>query len=375
MLAQSQLVDLYRAHRDDSVLSVYLDTDQRDFAERSKWRVTLKNRLSEERRLVSDSTAFDRARDRLERRLLTDDNGFIEGRGWAGFATADECIYTEALPVPMPDLVRWETGLRVAPYARALKQSRPVLAILIDSRRAAVHRYYMGALSGGARLEVDTDVGGLTDVSVAKRATERTGVRGMTAADAAQRLSEVERDRLVARAAEDIRLHAGNDGVVVVGGADRVVSSLCQALADLGEHRVFAEKGLTFDMTSAELRERLELVASEISAADQARTLREVIAGARAGGGAELGQDRVERALVEKRVRTLIVSDGLRAGQPDRADHLEGAAFEQWASVVEVSRDAGTRLDREGEGVGALLRYRVHGDDVAPSGQSRMPAE
>lgn len=358
MLAENQLTDLYRAHRREDVLSVYVDADQRDFGQRAKWRLALKNRLAAERRRAHDPAGFDEAFARLSGRLSTD-NGFIEGRGWAGFATPDECIYAEALPVPMPNLVRWEPGLRVAPYARALKQCRPVIVVLIDCRTAALHRYRMGVLTGGERLQADAQPGAPGDVRAAKRASEHSGVRGKTASDAAQRLLEVERDRLIARASEVVRSEAAPDGIVVVGGSERVAVALCNALADLGRHRVVAQSGWTLEMSAAELRARVEHAASEITAADQVRMVSSLTDGARAGGNACVGQDDVERALLEKRVRTLVVSDTLREGLPDRADHLEGAAFEQGASVVELSRGAAALLDREAEGVGAVLRYRV----------------
>lgn len=362
MLAQNQLVDLYRSHRDDQVLSVYLDTDQRDFAERSKWRVALKNRLSEERAKASDKESFDEAYAQLRAWLEPDGNGFLAGKGWVGFATPQTCIYAEALPVPMPDLVRWEPGLRVAPYARALKQARPVVVVLIDSRHAAIHRYEMGALTDGEELHADTDIGDLTDINIAKRGVDHSGVRGKTATDAAQRLHEVERDRLVLRVAEEVRAEAGRAGIVVLGGSERVAEALHKQISGLGEHRLVVAHGLTFDMSPAELRRAVEGIASDVSADDQCRVLEQAIDLAKSQGDACLGQKDTERALVEKRVATLLVSDTLRRERPDRADHLEGAAFEQGAAVVEVSRDAGERLDREGEGVGALLRYRVRAE-------------
>ena len=359
MLAPNQLVDLYRSHRSDDVLSVYLDTDQRDFAQRGVWRVTLKNRISEERASAKDPEAFDEAYAHLAQFMEPDGNGFLTGRGWAGFATPEGCIYAEALPVPMPDLVRWEPGLRVAPYARALKQARPVVAVLVDSRHAAIRTYRMGALSDGDQLHADTYIGDLTDVNVSKRAHGHSGVRGKTGADAAQRLLEVERDRLIARVAEEVLTEAGRDGIVVVGGVERAAEALRKELNGLGEHRLEVESTLSFDMSAAELRDAVERVASEMSARDQQRVVERAIDSARSEGDACLGQEETERALIEKRVGTLLVSDTLRKDDPDRTDHLEGAAFEQGATVMEMSRAAGARLDQEGGGVAALLRYRI----------------
>lgn len=359
MLAADELADLYRSYRDQKLLSVYLDTDQHDFAQRGKWRLALKNRVAEQREQADDPGGFDRALAHLEEVLTPDDSRFLSGRGWVGFATPEKRLYAEALPVPMPNLVRWEKGLRVAPYARALKQSRPVIAVLVDGRRARLLQYREGALTESGRLHADTYLGDLTDVNVGKWATSYSGRRGKTGTDAAQRFLAVERDRLVSRVADEIRAAAGGSGLVVVGGAARTVDALLNELSDLDGERRRKVAGLSFDLTDAEIREKVESAASEISTDEGRRLLGRLLEGRGPNGDACLGDEDTERALREKRVATLVVTETLRRRRPDRTDHLEGAAWEQGADVVELSRDPGDRLDREGEGVGALLRYRV----------------
>jgi hypothetical protein len=359
MLAPDQLVDLYRSNRQETVLSIYLDADQHDFGDRDKWRIALKTAVSAQRTEAGDPSEFDRAYERLRKFLDANENGFLSGRGWVGFATAEELLHTESVPVPMPNLVRWEEGLRVAPYARALKQARPVIAVLIDSRRARLLRYRMGAMTQLDYQEADTYLGDLTDVNVAKRPTNRTGVRGKTATDAAHRFLEVERERLVGRVAEEVRSAAGQKGLVVLGGADRSVDALQKELSDLGNERLLSDAHLSFDLSEADLRESVETAASELSSGEQMRTVERLIDGARAGGDACLGDAETSRAVGEGRVDTLYVSDVFRRRDPDRVDHFEGAAFEQGADVVEVARDAGEALERAGEGIGAKLRYRI----------------
>jgi hypothetical protein len=359
MLTPDELVELYRAYQDRQVLSVYLDADQHDFAERGKWRVALKTEISAQRRDAPLPEGFDRAFAHLEEILEPRGTGFLEGRGWAGFATSDELLYAEGLPVPMPNLVRWERGLRVAPYARALKQTRPVIAVLIDSRRARLIRYRTGRLTDRAQLEADTYLGDLTDINVAKRASDHSGIRGQTGRDAAHKFLQVERDRLIGRVAVEVASEAGDEGLIVVGGAERAVDALAKELSDRAADRLLTNTALSFDLSDSELRIAIEEAASELTARGQQRLLERVIDRARANGHACLGEEETERALADKRVDTLLVSDGLRRRDPDRVDHFEGAAFEQGAAVVELSRDAGGELDRAGGGVGALLRYRI----------------
>ncbi|MDX1495057.1 MAG: hypothetical protein R3253_13395 [Longimicrobiales bacterium] len=359
MLAPEQLADLYKRHRKDHVLSIYLDADQHDFAERGKWRIALKTAVAEEREKAADAKVFDRALEHLQQPLDESDGSFLSGRGWVGFATPDGVLHSESLPVPMPNLVRWEDGLRVAPYARALKQARPVVAVVIDSRKARILRYRMGLLSQRDFLEADTYLGDLTDVHVAKVASNHSGIRGKTGTDAAQNFLDVERERLVARVAQEVRHEVGKDGLLILGGAERTVDALAKELGDFASERRRTLPALNFDMSDAELREEVEATASEISQGLHEEIVAGLVEEARSDGNACLGEEETERALVEARVDTLVIASSFREARPDRADHFEGAAFEHGAKVIEVARDVAARLQREGGGVGALLRYRV----------------
>lgn len=359
MLAPEQLADLYKRHRKENVLSIYLDADQHDFAERGKWRIALKTAVAEQRQKAGDEGDFDRALEHLQEPLEESDGSFLEGRGWVGFATRDGMLHSESLPVPMPNLVRWEDGLRVAPYARALKQARPVVAVVIDSRKARILRYRMGLLAQRDFLEADTYLGDLTDVNVAKVPSTHSGIRGKTGTDAAKNFLDVERERLVTRVAEEVRQEVGKDGLLIVGGAERTVDALVGELGDFAADRRRVLASLSFDMSDANLREAVESAASEISQALQREIVRSLIEKARSNGDACLGEEETERALAEARVDTLLIADSFRRDDPDRADHYEGAAFEHGAKVLEVGREVGEELQREGGGVGAILRYKV----------------
>lgn len=359
MLAPEQLADLYKRHRNENVLSIYLDADQHDFAERGKWRIALKTAVAEQRQKAADEEKFDRALEHLRGPLEESDGSFLEGRGWVGFATPEGMLHSESLPVPMPNLVRWEDGLRVAPYARALKQARPVVAVIIDSRKARILRYRMGLLAQRDFLEADTYLGDLTDVNVAKVPSTHSGIRGKTGTDAAKNFLDVERERMVTRVAEEVRDEVGKDGLLILGGAERTVDALVGELGDLAADRRRVLGSLSFDMSDAKLRDAVETAASEISQSLQGDIVRTLVERARSNGDACLGEEETEKALSEARVDTLLIADSFRRDDPDRADHFEGAAFEHGAKVVEVGREVGEELQREGGGVGAILRYRV----------------
>jgi hypothetical protein len=363
MLTHDELVDLYRSLREERVLSVYMDGKVADFAERKAWRRRLEHQLAEARGRLDgsdpeDTAAFGRALGRIEASLDAFDN-FLPDRGWVGFATSDGLVHAGPLRVPMPDLVRWETGIRVAPYVRALKQERPVYGVILDSRRARLFDYRAGELREPENLSADTFLGDLTDMNVSKRPTAHSGVRGVTGTDAAQAYLEVGSERMLKRLAERLTEAAGSRGHVVLGGTQEAVSHMAGHLPPALRGRVIERPALRFEMSEAEAKEEMETAASELNQAVQERLLTEVMDQARSGGRGALGLKPVEQALSERRVDTLFLSRGFIRANPDFADHLVGAAFEQHAEVEELSTDAASRLDAEGEGVAARLRYTL----------------
>jgi hypothetical protein len=363
MLKRDELVDLYRRFRQERILSVYLDGNATDFAERKSWRKRLEIQATEAGRRANgagpeDEAAFGRALQRIEG-ALADFDSFLPDRGWVGFATPDDLIYGEGVRVPMPDLVRWEDGLRVAPYVRALKQDRLVLTVLVDSRRARLLEYRGGEMVEPWNLNAETFLGDLTDVNMSKRPTGRSGVRGKTGTDAAQRFLGVGSERMMKKLAEALTERLGTEGHLVVGGTDEAVSLLREHLPQTLHDRVIHPHTLRVEMSDAEVRDALEAAASELTQSLQLQLLDEVVNQAKSGGRGALGSEPVEKALKEGRVDTLLVSRNLLRAKPDHADHLVGAAFEAHGEVEELSGEGADRLDQEGGGVAARLRYTL----------------
>src|SRR5687768_13147630 len=148
MLTHDKLTELYRELEQKSVLSVYIDGNQHDPAERNKWRTQLEGALDQARRGLSsqdDLAAFDSAV-RLVQGQLKDFEAFLPDKAFVAFATADKLWYGQTVSVSMPDLVRWDQGIAAAPYVRGLKSERPVVVTVADSQRARVFLYRDGAI-------------------------------------------------------------------------------------------------------------------------------------------------------------------------------------------------------------------------------------
>lgn len=362
MLSHEKLVDLYRELRDRDVLSVYLDADQRDPADRKVWRKRLTREVSAQRDALADDEdgdleAFERALALLEEKLDPHD-AFLPGAGWVGFATPDRVWYAESIPVPVPDVVRWERGIRVAPYVRGLKQERPVILVLLDSRRARVFRYRNGKVAEIRDLRADTFLGDLSDVGTQKRPTHRSGIRGKTSTDAAQTFLGVGSERMLKELMEKVVTEeAADDALVVIGGIPEAVSAAAQRAPKALAERVVERPSLHVEMGEPEIREAAEEAASQATRDRQWEILEDVVNQAKAEGRACLGIEETERALLEQRVGELLLSRNFVLQSPDFADHCVGAAFEQGADALELSGPAAERLDEEG-GVAARLRYR-----------------
>lgn len=362
MLTRDELVDLYRATRQEQVLSIYLNGEERDPAERSAWRRILEHAVAEARAGVdgnAERADFDRAYTLLAAELDRFD-AFLPDRGWVGFATSDRVLYARPVPVPMPNLVRWEPGLRAAPYVRALKQQRPVLTVLADSRRARVFRYQDGTLTESLDLRADTFLGDLSDTNTAKRATTHSGVRGETATDAARRVLEVGSERLVKQLVDVVTNEIGSHGFLLLGGTPEIVAATANRLPRTLADRATERSSLYVEMSAAEVKQATQEAASELTRRQQHHLLEQVLEAAHAHGRGCLGRDETERALRERRVETLLLSRRFINTDPDYADHCVGAAFEQGADVEELSGEAEERLDANGGGgIGAMLRYRL----------------
>lgn len=369
MLTHEKLVELYRELKDEPVLSVYLDADQKDPAQRTKWKKQLESLVSQARQELPEGDRdeherFEEAWTQIQEALRNFD-AFIPGRGWVGFATSDQLWYSEEVPTPMPDLVRWEDGIRVAPYIRGLKQSRPVVVVLVDSQKARVFEYRDGEIEEHDDLRADTFLGDLSDVGVRKRSVSASGMRGETATDQAQRILEVSSERMLKELVGILADRAGDDGFLVVGGTPEAVKRAAEGIPRGLRERAAERPSMHLGMSLSEVKEVAEEAASALTTRQQSELLDAVLDAARSGGRACLGPEETEKALREMRVDTLLLSRSFIAEDPDYADRCVGTAFAQGADVEELGVEAGERLHSEADGVAARLRFRIRSGETA----------
>ncbi|MBA2290935.1 MAG: hypothetical protein H0W15_00615 [Gemmatimonadales bacterium] len=368
MLSPDELMELYHTHQDDMVLSVYIDADQHDPAERDSWRIHLRHGMSAIGEVLSDRSrdeqhAFAAAKKLLEAKIEEHAGSFLSGRGWAGFATAGTVLGGHQVPAPLPDLVRWEHNLRIAPYIRAFKHTRPVFLVLLDRRKGHLYRYQGNQLEVLERLDADTFIGDLAEIEISKRPTSTSGVRGKTGTDAAKAILDKSAHVLIAKLIDELE-QVADHAPLVVGGTREQIAAFQAALPPEYADRIVADASLNFDMSHAELAKYAGEAASRISSERIGQLVDELVDRSASGGRAVVGRDSTIAALREHRVTTLVLSERLQREDPDLADRLVGTAVGANGATAEIApRGVGERLDEIGDGVGALLHYTIDSPD------------
>jgi hypothetical protein len=362
MLTRDQLAELYRGLQQEKVLTVYVDGVGKDPARRRVWRRRVAQELEREEHRLQRTDPQERDDFKTaEARILKELDGYqasLPTKGWVGFATVDGLQYSENLPVQVQNLVRWERGPRVAPYIRGLKQLRPMAIALVDSRRSRIFLYKEGQVEEVEDFRSDTFLGDLLDPAAPQRTGRYSGSRGETATDAAQRYLEKGTGRMLRRVKEVCIEAAKPDGFILIGGDQEALAALRHLLPKGLDCRVLENPSLFVEMSIPEVKDAAADGASTLSKLRQIALLEQITEQTYSGGNGSLGAEETVRALEEGRVDILALSRGFVEANPDLADQCVSEAFQQGADVRVFSGDPAARLDTEGGGIGARLRYR-----------------
>jgi len=108
MLTYHDLVFIEGALRGQSVLTVYVNGEERDPAKRQQWRIELRHALDDLDRWLEGSSheereAFASCRALVEERLSAF-QGAVRAPGWVGFFTRAGEHFADALPVATPTM-------------------------------------------------------------------------------------------------------------------------------------------------------------------------------------------------------------------------------------------------------------------------------
>ena len=365
MLTYSQLVALERSLREDRVLSVYLRGGADDPASRRTWRTDLDRSLRDLRRWLAGSPheereAFERCVALLDELLAPYASG-LSSPGWAAFITDGVVQDAERLPVPMPTMAIWSTGMCVSPYIRALKVTRPVIVAVVDARVARIYRFQGGELSLLARIHAHATIEAPAHMGDAPRQGFHGGVRGETGHDAAKRARNAGAERMLRDAELVVARHASLDSGVLVGGAARIATHFKKMLTASVSERVLQLESLHADASQADIVAATKAGASALRDATDLRQVAEIASADASHDAAALGPAATRRALERRTVRELYISGRYLEDHMAEAEDAVRQALDQGAVIEQVSTAAAARLDEHG-GIAARLRYRFDGD-------------
>lgn len=362
MLTSTQLSALVDFLQRESVLSVYVDGTATDPAEQRAWRTRLDQSLKDLRAWLADSPyeerdRFERCVAMLQEQLASFARG-VGTPGWVTFLTPHGVRHAEHLPVPVPTMAVWSTGICAAPYVRALKELRPVVIVVADARKATVYHYGEGTLDKRETIRAHATTEPPLHMGDAPRSGFHPGVRGATGRDEAQRARLEGTAHMLAEVVEHVTRLAAPDAWILTGGIPEVSAHLARLLSRSAPNRVRALESLDIHASEADVAAAARQGASALRDAADLRHIAEIMERADGDGLATLGPATTRLALQQSQVRELYFTHRYLEDHAADAEDAVRAALMQRAQVEEVSRDAARELDQHG-GVAARLRYRL----------------
>ena len=370
MLTYQELAALERTLRDERVLSVYVDGRVSDPAARDHWR----RRVDDELRALRTAVGASRdERDALERAAahllerLPPDGGAVGAPGWVGFVTADGVAHGAALPVPMRPRAAWSVGPRVAPYLGALKQLLPVIVAVADSVRTRLYRYRGGTLETLDTVRTERHDRSPSHMGSMPRVGFHTGTRGAAGVDEAERRRLTALGHAASDVAERLVALAGADGWIVIGGTPEAARMVRRALPAALSPRVATPAALHDGASEAEVARAAEAGASALWEARTLAAVTDVLDRAGEAGRGVAGLEATRHALARRAVQTVLFTHAFLERDADAAEAVARDALAQHAAAEEVTGAAAERLDREGGGIAARLRYGLGSGPTAAS--------
>lgn len=360
MLSYPELTTMTRSLRGERALSVYVDSEVRDPAERRAWKLELEHALRQLRSRLANSTH--EQREMLERSVgileerLDEPDGPDGAIGWVAFVTPERVLHAERLAVPTPTIVAWDDGIHVAPYIRALRDARPVVVLVGDARKASIYRYADAQLQRLETLRARTNAEPPVHMGDSPRVGFHPGVRGSTGREEAQRARTRGTEQMLDEAADRVARAAGRDAWIVIGGIPRVVQRAAERITRSAPGRVLELEALDVHSSESRIEEAARKGAAALRDALELRRVKEAIEQAKPKGAAVIGPTAARSALEERRVREIFFTSRWLEDHPEDAERVVSAALAQRASVSEVSGEAARLLDEHG-GVAALLRF------------------
>ena len=303
MFTQDQLQDLLKADVNEAgVVSVYLDTDcSQQTAE------TIRMQVRGMLRELNGS--YEKEADTIERYL---DHSYDWSKPGLAMFSADDGDYFRAFPVAVAFRNRLRVGSKpyVKPLAHLLDYYAYYGVILVDRVGARFFEYHLGELQNSDG-SIGEDVRHLKKGSGSSAVGTRGGARG------AQGGSRHE-DEVVQRNMRDAAAEAGRFFAdkpirrLFLGGTAENVAQYREMLSKQLQSRIAGTFAIDMTAGEHEVREQTLAMLRDYNAERENKLVESMIAADARGANAAVGLDDTLQAISDKRVETLIISDGLR---------------------------------------------------------------
>jgi hypothetical protein len=351
-----------RAHRDELVLSVYLEARPADPARRHDRELHLRAAAAAERERAAAASRDERE---LLERLLGDvfdrippDGGSEGGSGWACFAAASGARLELSLPAGVETSVHWGIGAHVVPFIRVAGPESALIA-QIDRAHVRLTRWE------GGRFEtlLSQDAAPVTSAGIhtneAPRLGFHHGTHGRSGADDAQRQRREDAEHL--RHALQVKLAGlpGDPLPIIVGGAAESVAHFMRELPEAIAERTARAESLRMEAPQLVLP-LIRRTLHELQARRLGQRVEQLREAAQSNGLAARGIARVSAAAARGAVAELIFSDRAWRADPGKLEQLVQRVMLDGGVIASAGSSGATdELDEGSDGLLAGLRFAL----------------
>jgi hypothetical protein len=360
MMPFAELVALDGELRDTPTLTLYLDGRSENPAWRTAWRRSLKQEENRLRRELADAPhdereAFARNIEALED-YLAHRRGTMDSPGWLGVMADGRVRLDAPLRGVTPTIGRWGRGVALAPFLCASEAGGgSAWVVVADSRAARIFRCEDNTVRRVDTVRTQTHAEQDLAASSTKRSTPHQGTRGGVGRDAAEKERREARSRMLRTLAAHVRTLTPALPVFV-GGTPQLLSEAIAAMEREGVTQVIETPVLGARARVGEIARAVNEGLVQLRRVGEQELVEELL---RRYGDDTLGAAGAAitgRALDERSVQTLVLSNSFVALQPEIAEVFVRSALAQDAKVEVVSGDAARTLEESG-GAGVLLRF------------------
>lgn len=359
MLSFTELVALDGELKDTPALTLYLDGRSDNPAWRTAWRRALKQEETRLRHTLADAShdereAFTRDVEALEAHLAQR-RGALDAPGWLGVIASGRVRFDAPLIDVTPTFGHWGHGVALAPFLCVPCADHGAWVVVVDSRAARIFRCDEGGVRRIDTVRTIAHVEHGDAMGSARSGKFHTGTRGGVGRDEAERERRAARERMLRTLAEHVRA-LSPAAPVFVGGTPQLVGEAAAAIETAGVKPVIEAPSLGARARVIEIaravREGMALLRHAADAALVDEVVRRFAADELGAAGAAI----TGRALDDRAVQTLVLSDSFVVSQPEVAEVFVRSALAQDAVIRVVSGDAARQLEESG-GAGVLLRF------------------